>query len=80
MTEQENLDPDRSKETLEEAQEAADTKESRNPDDPTDPPSEEEEKLRKEKGGAGANRKTDTGRSPEDQRGEPDPKNRSSTA
>lgn len=80
MTEQQDLDPDQAQETLEKAQEAADTKPDRNPDDPTEPPAEEEEKLRKEKGGAGQDRKTDTGRSPEDQRGLPDPKERSSTA
>lgn len=79
MADQNELDPDRAKETLEKAQEAADTKADQNPDDPTEP-TEEEERFRKEKGGAGEARKTNTGRSPEDQRGEPDPKERSSTA
>lgn len=79
MTDQEELDPERAEEELEEAQEEADTSEERTPDDPTEPPEEENEKLRKEKGGAGQGRKTGTDRPPEKQRGEPDPKERSST-
>lgn len=79
MPEQDELDSDKAQESLERAQEAADTKPDEESDDLTEPPAEEAEKLRKEKGGAGEARKTNTGRSPEDQRGEPDPKERSST-